>query len=202
METIRITDRISYIKATEDPLSADVGIVEGDEYLWLFDVGNRSEVTEYLNTLAKPKCVILSHFHADHIGGLDGLKFERLYQGAFTKKYTNNGNTVSGETVINDGITLRIFGLPSSHASGSVGLEVGGYAFLGDGVYSGAKKGVPVYNQGLLQAEIEVLKGLEAQQFLLSHETPFARRRESVIRWLEMIYSKRKKNDPYIAVNE
>lgn len=196
-----ITDKISYIKATEQPLSADVGIIEGERFLWLYDVGNRPEVTEYLNTLEKPKCVILSHFHADHIGGLDGLKYEKLYQGAATKKYTGAGETVSGGIIIEDGITLRIFELPSSHAQGSLGLEVENYAFLGDGTYSTVKQGRVVYNQGLLQAEIAKLKALSAKYFLLSHEQPFARRRETVIRHLEIIYLRRRKNEPYIQID-
>ena len=201
MET-KLTNRISYIKATENPLSADVGIIEGEEFLWLYDVGNRPEVTQYLNSLAKPKCVIISHFHADHIGGLSGLEYNRLYQGATTKKYTHAGETVSGEIIIEDGITLRIFELPSSHAQGSVGLEVGNHAFLGDGIYSTVKQGRVVYNQGILQAEIKVLKSLRAENFVLSHDERYAVPRGEVIRELEEIYSRRTKNDPYITLEE
>lgn len=197
-----VADRISYIKATENPLSADVGIIEGEEFLWLYDVGNRPEVTHYLNSLAKPKCVILSHFHADHIGGLDRLKYERLYQGTTTKKYTHAGEVVSGELIIEDGIILRIFELPSSHAQGSVGLEVGNYAFLGDGIYATEKRGKTVYNQGLLQAEIKVLKSTRAENFILSHDERYVVPRDEVIRNLEEIYSRRTKNDPYITVEE
>ena len=196
-----ITDRISYIKATENPLSADVGVIEGERFLWLYDVGNRPEVTEYLNTLEKPKCVILSHFHADHIGGLDGLRYEKLYQGTATKKYTNAGETVSGELIIEDGITFRIFELPSSHAQGSIGLEVNNYAFFGDGTYATAKQGRVVYNQGLLQAEIKVLKSLNAENFVLSHDERYIVPREEVISELEAIYSRRQKNEPYISID-
>ena len=196
-----ITDRISYIKASESPLSADVGIIEGERFLWLYDVGNRPEVTEYLNFLEKPKCVILSHFHADHIGGLGGLKYEKLYQGPATKKYTNAGETVSGEMRIEDGTKLRVFELPSSHAKGCLGLEAGDYAFLGDGIYPAEKNGRDVYNAGLLQAQIATLKALSARYFLLSHRQPFIRRRETVIRHLEIIYSRRQKNEPYIPID-
>lgn len=196
-----ITERISYIKATEHPLSADVGIIEGDKFLWLYDVGNRPEVTEYLNSLKKPKCVILSHFHADHIGGLSGLKYEKLYQGSTTKKHTRTGETVSGEIIVDDGIKLRIFELPSSHASGSLGLEACGCAFLGDGTYAAEKQGRVVYNQGLLQAEIKVLKSLKADNFILSHDERYIFPRDEVIRELEEIYARRQKNDPYIQID-
>ena len=39
-EVIRINDRISYIKASTEPLSSDVILIEGDEYAYFFDVGN------------------------------------------------------------------------------------------------------------------------------------------------------------------
>ena len=45
IEQINITDNISYIPASKNPLSADVVIIEGEEYLYLFDVGNNEEVT-------------------------------------------------------------------------------------------------------------------------------------------------------------
>lgn len=199
-EIIRIADRVSYIKASDEPLSADVGMIDGDRFLWLYDVGNLPEVTAYLNSIPKPKCVVLSHFHTDHTGGLAGLKYEKLYVGQKTQKFLNAGEIATDDIYIDDGIKLHIFSLPSSHAQGSLGLEACGYAFLGDGCYSGTKSGREVYNQGLLQAETEVLKSLEAHSFLLSHKTPFVRRRTSVVRWLEKIYSKRLKNEPYIEI--
>ena len=40
MERIYIAEYLSYWKATEAPLSADVGVIEGASGLWLYDVGN------------------------------------------------------------------------------------------------------------------------------------------------------------------
>ena len=57
-ERIAITDKVSYIKASDNPLSADVILVEGKEYLYVFDVGNNEKVAEYLNSLPKKKRVI------------------------------------------------------------------------------------------------------------------------------------------------
>ena len=54
-DIIKVTDRISYIKATEKPLSADVGIIEGDEFCWIFDVGADESVPISLNKIQKPK---------------------------------------------------------------------------------------------------------------------------------------------------
>ena len=72
IEQIKITEQISYIKSSDNPLSADVSLVDGQEYLYVFDVGNNEKVAEYLNAIPKKKRVILSHFHTDHMGTLAG----------------------------------------------------------------------------------------------------------------------------------
>ena len=38
---IRLNNLISYISPTENPLSANVVMIEGKDALWLYDVGNR-----------------------------------------------------------------------------------------------------------------------------------------------------------------
>lgn len=38
MTSIKINDKISYIKASENPLSADVGIINVCGATWLYDV--------------------------------------------------------------------------------------------------------------------------------------------------------------------
>ena len=193
-----IADRISYIRATESPLSADVGLIFGDRYLWLYDVGNLAETTAALNDIGRPKIAVLSHFHPDHIGGLSELKCENVYLGGKTLKYVGFGEVVSSDIFVDDGVQLHIFPLPSSHAQGSLGLEVGDYAFLGDGTYATVKSGRTVYNVGLLQAQIARLKSLSAKYFLLSHDERFVIPREDVISALEEIYSCRRKDEPYI----
>ena len=55
MERRFITEYISYLPAGSQPLSADVGIIEGKEFLYLFDVGADETVAEFLNTLPKEK---------------------------------------------------------------------------------------------------------------------------------------------------
>ncbi len=87
IERIPITDTISYIKTSDNPLSADVILVDGQEYLYVFDVGNNEQVAEYLNTIRKKKRVILSHFHTDHMGNIGRVDWESVYFGANTEKY-------------------------------------------------------------------------------------------------------------------
>ena len=87
IEQIKITDDISYIKASDNPLSADVILVEGQEYLYVFDVGNNEQVAEYVNDIPKRKRVILSHFHTDHMGNIGRVHWDTVYFGANTEKY-------------------------------------------------------------------------------------------------------------------
>jgi len=87
IEPIQISDRISYIKASDNPLSADVILVDGQDYLYVFDVGNNEQVAEYLNAIPKKKRVILSHFHTDHMGNIGRVRWENVFFGANTEKY-------------------------------------------------------------------------------------------------------------------
>ena len=40
-----INDYISYLTPTEHPLSANVVIIEGDAFFWVYDVGNHPAVS-------------------------------------------------------------------------------------------------------------------------------------------------------------
>ena len=131
-EIIRINDRISYIKASNKPLSADVGMIEGDGYLWLFDLGADESVSEVINGINKQKIAVISHFHPDHMGNLDKIDLKEIFLGANTFGYAGRGNIVENDVFTDDGVKIHIFPLPSSHAKGSVGMEIGEYAFLGD----------------------------------------------------------------------
>jgi glyoxylase-like metal-dependent hydrolase (beta-lactamase superfamily II) len=84
---IFITEQISYIKASNNPLSADVIFIEGQEYLYVFDVGNNGQVADYINSLSKKKRVVLSHFHTDHMGNIGRVVWETVFFGANTEKY-------------------------------------------------------------------------------------------------------------------
>ncbi len=207
-EPISLTSQISYIKASEQPLSADVGIIKGACYTWLFDVGNSEEVATFLQNLPGEKILVLSHFHPDHIANWKQISHRELYQGANTYGYTKSGMVVERERPIEDGLSFHLVPLPSSHAKGSLLLEVEEYAFLGDATYCTRKKVPvekskeavvkPVYNAQLLKEEIQVLKGLRARYVLLSHDTVFCHEKKEIIEELEQIYARRKKESPYI----
>lgn len=227
MEQVSITKDISYIKSSTEPLSAEVGIIESKEYLYLFDVGNNKEVGKYLQMLPKKKKIVLSHFHPDHIGNIGTISFETLYVGANTEKYLQHYianyvtekieeftelesnvkdkksryRIVSEPIVIEDDIKIEIYPIPNSHAKGSLALLVDeSYLFLGDALYCKTKDGKCVYNAQLLKEEIELLKKLSAKYIVSSHAIPPVREKSKELAKLEEIYAKRQKDNAYIII--
>ena len=192
---IAISDNISYIEATDDPLSADIGIVRDGGKIWLYDVGNDERA---INGLKDSYRIVLSHFHADHTGNLERLKAEALYVSKETGAHVHAGTVVQSDLTVGG---LHIFPLPSSHAKGCLGLETDeGFAFVGDGLYSRVKDGFYVYNATLLKDEIEVLRSLRAEYLLVSHFRGLVRKKADVLKELSEIYAMRSKNDPEIKV--
>ena len=197
MEKRKIADSIFYFSATESPLSADVGIIQCAEGVWLYDVGSSEEAASSINAISGKKIVVLSHFHPDHAGNIDHVTYDMLYAGKFTcKRLGGKGVSVEDHMYLENGIHL--FPLRSGHAKGCVGLEYGDYAFLGDAVYATDKDGRIAYNAGLLRELITVLKSLKASWFLVSHKNPFVNPRNAVIAELEEIYALRSPHEPYI----
>lgn len=205
MRTVELSPPISYLPASEEPLSADVGIISLENVTWIFDVGSNDESAELINSVQGEKRIVLSHFHADHITNISRIKCDKIYCGSFTRKKLGDIKDTEIITVESDLYFdkdgVRLFPLPSSHAKSCVALEYGDFAFLGDGTYCTKREGKYVYNSGQLQALIAVLKSLKANRLLLSHNEPFASGREDVIAQLEKIYSLRKKELSYITVN-
>ncbi len=193
----QINNEIGYIEASENPLSADIGIVRTENHIWLFDVGNDSS---RISSLIGQYHVVLSHFHADHVGNLDRIHVENLYVSKFTFEHIGKGTIVENDLYIEN---LHIFPLPSSHTKGSLGLEVGEeYAFIGDAMYSKSNADYYIYNTQLLKEEIEVLKKLRAKYLLVSHVKGLVMNREDVICRLEDIYAKRDASSPEIWVSK
>lgn len=204
-EKISISDHISYLAATEQPLSANVVLIEGAAFLWVYDVGNHPVIPETLQEKSertgKEIRVILSHFHPDHIGNLQKIPCKAVYQGKNTFRYTKTGMVIEEDTWFQDGdVRLHLFPIPSSHAKGSLALEVDEtWCFLGDAAYAMQKNDQTVYNAERLLAEIRVLQKVQASWFCLSHKEPFQQKKEDVLQWMEAIYRKRKRDEPYIS---
>ncbi len=195
MDKIVINDKISYIPCSENPLSADIGIVQEGKDTWLYDVGGDAD---RICELAGTYHVMLSHFHQDHTGNLQRLNIQKLYVSRETQRHVGMGEVVDEDIRIGQ---LHLFPLPSSHCKGCLGLEVDEtFAFVGDALYSKFRDGCYVFNTQLVQEEIATLKKLKAPYLLVSHFQGLVRRREEVIGELEEVYSLRVGNSPEILV--
>lgn len=160
----KINEYISYIPATEIPISSDVGIIYGKNCTCVFDVGSIPESLDFLHSLNGNVKIVISHFHADHTwwltrhkpgeeGMLPGdtlsltyepVKYEKLYIGKGTERYLPDGEIIREPYIIWDEITdregkplkLEILPMPSSHSKGSLALVVNDeYIFMGDSTY-------------------------------------------------------------------
>ena len=160
----KINEYISYIPATEIPISSDVGIIYGKNCTYVFDVGSIPESLDFLHSLNGNIKIVISHFHADHTwwltrhrpgeeGMLPGdtlsltyepVKYEKLYIGKGTERYLPDGEIIREPYIIWDEITdregkplkLEILPMPSSHSKGSLALVVNDeYIFMGDSTY-------------------------------------------------------------------
>lgn len=198
MERKKLTEQISYFPAMQEPLSADVGFIRCGEEWWIYDVGNSKEAVDAINELRGRRNIVLSHFHPDHTGNIAAVEYDTLYAGAYTCRSLKRGTVVEGHMYFQGDIHL--FPLPSSHAKGSVGLEAGEYAFLGDGTYCMVKGGKAMYNAGLLRELILTLEALQARFVLQSHREPFLCPKEEALASLREIYALRDSRNPYIMV--
>lgn len=202
-EEIKISNRISYFAPSENPLSANVGIIRGDLFLWLFDVGNGRETFNAIQSLPGEKSIVISHFHPDHMGNLQKCSYMNLFVSNNTRKYAHAGTVVSKELSIDDGVNFHILAFPSAHAKGSLALEVNNeYVFLGDALYPTTKNDRPCYNACVVMEQIDYLTKLSAQYVLSSHRTPFVERKEVILTELLHILQKRHKDEPYIFLDE
>ena len=193
---IRISDNISYIEASDNPLCADIGIIKGAEGIWLYDVGNGEHNIAMLNDSYN---IVLSHFHADHAGNIDKIKYESLYVSNETYKHVHDGIIVNENKVIGN---IAIFPIPSSHAKGCLGLMVDdAYAFVGDALYGRVRAGYYTYNVQFLKEEIEVLKAIPAEYLLVSHYKGMVADKSRIIERLMGIYDMRDKNSSEIRAD-
>ena len=195
MGIIKINDKISCIEASDDPLSADIGIIDSDDGVWLYDVGNGAES---ISSLSGEYTVVLSHFHTDHTGNISKIRARRIYSSRETREHIHAGVTVDEELCVGG---MRIFPIPSCHAKGCLGLEVGEmYAFVGDALYCRVRDGFYVYNAQLLGEEIKVLEALRAPYLLVSHVKGMIREKADALGELREIYGMRDKCSAEIRI--
>lgn len=216
MDVVVICNRVQYLPATREPLSADVIAVRGDRAWWIFDVGMSAAAADFVNGLqgvsatGEPlkKNIVISHFHRDHllnlqraVAGEIHMPFDGLFVGPQSFKYTRQGTVVTEPLVFEDGVRIRIMPIPSSHAKGSLVMTVDDeIAFLGDATYPTVGHGAPdTYNVQLLQEEIRYLQELDVKSFALSHRKCLVQTKDSVVQFLQAVYAKRPEKGCFIV---
>lgn len=161
-----IGNKIKYLPATNDPLSADVYCIEGDKYCYVYDVGNDNRSLRYINRLSKEKVIILSHHHKDHTGNIVGLLYRDLYVGKKTYEVIGNGNIVEDTLTINDGVRIEIAHCVSPHTDGSLIITVDNeYTLIADLYFTRLP-----YDKEKAMKMIDSLRSIDTKYFVISHQ--------------------------------
>lgn len=220
MSLLKISDNISYLPATENPLSADVVFIQDDDALWIFDCGRSDEaflkILKFQDFAKKNNLtvnLVISHFHEDHTDNLIRVTPDFIYAGDFTARHfgwnsvqensLKTGNNQAKIEIVSEAKSfqngsVQLIPLVNSHSKGSLCLRFQNFLFLGDAVYPTEKKGRECYNVQQLNQEIQTLKNEDCEHFCISHAKYFVKTKESVIKHLEEIYAKKIGNAPWI----
>ncbi|MBQ8598872.1 MAG: MBL fold metallo-hydrolase [Oscillospiraceae bacterium] len=164
----QISSNISYLPAAEEPLSADVFLIEGEQNYWIYDVGNNEEALKLISGIGKEKKVILSHYHGDHTGNLAKLEIEdeKLYVGDLTQRKLERGTVIGDKLTVRDGVLLEIMRCASPHAGGCLIVTVDKtYTLLGDLYFSKPNK-----NRKMAERMLKALAEIETRYFVVSHQ--------------------------------
>lgn len=201
MEIKQIDDRISYILPNRDPCSSNVVMLEGDEYLWLYDAGRDPAIIDYINGIDKKKNIIISHFHGDHTENLPQLHMSRILQSKYTFEHTGMGEIIRDVTEVSDGIKFTILPFPAVHAKGCLALDIEGkYLLVGDATYPKKCETHRYYVISMVKQQIDFLKDYPCEYILISHHEPYVQTKENILGKLENIYNRRIPGEPYVNV--
>lgn len=96
---IKINDEISYLDASDDPISSNVVFIKpkNSQTTWIFDVGMTSLAAQEINAVQGKKIVVISHFHPDHLFNINRISYDELYLSAHTFKYAKKGIVVKNK---------------------------------------------------------------------------------------------------------
>lgn len=162
----KISERIRYLPAAADPLSADVYFVDGDKYCYIYDVGNNAQALDAISRVQKGKKVVLSHYHKDHLGNIDKIEYLDLYVGKLTQEITQKGYLVESKVTIQDGVTIEIIPCVSPHVDGFLILNIGHeYALISDLYFTR-----PTHSLEKAAKMLDTLRALDTKFFVISHQ--------------------------------
>ena len=161
-----ISERIRYLPATNDPLSADVFCIEGDKYYYVYDVGNDDRSLRYINQIGKEKVVVLSHHHKDHTGNIVDLHYRDLYVGKKTYETIGTGVIVEDKLTINDGVRIDVIHCVSPHTDGSLIVTIDNeYTLIADLYFTR-----PPFDKEKAMKMIDSLRSIDTKYFVISHQ--------------------------------
>ena len=161
-----IGNRIKYLPATNNPLSADVYCIEGDEYCYIYDVGNDDRSLRYINQIGKEKVVVLSHHHKDHTGNIVDLHYRDLYVGKKTYETIGTGVIVEDKLTINDGVRIDVIHCVSPHTDGSLIVTIDNeYTLIADLYFTR-----PPFDKEKAMKMIDSLRSIDTKYFVISHQ--------------------------------
>ena len=161
-----IGEKIKYLPAANEPLSADVYCIKGDQYCYVYDVGNDDRSLRYINQIGKEKVVILSHHHKDHTGNIVGLHYRDLYVGKKTYEIIGKGIIVEDALTINDGVRIDVSHCVSPHTEGSLIITVDNeYTLIADLYFTR-----PPFEREKAIKMIETLRDIDTKYFVISHQ--------------------------------
>lgn len=161
-----LTEKIKYLPAVDNPLSADVFFVEGDKRCYIYDVGNNEDSLRHINQVNKEKTIILSHYHRDHIGNIDDIEYCDLYVGRETYHATGKGIIVEDSVSIQDGVKIEIIHCISPHTDGSLIVNIDNeYTLIADLYFTR-----PPFDKEKAMKMVKFLENIDTQYFVISHQ--------------------------------
>ena len=159
-------EKIKYLPADDNPLSADVFFVEGDKHCYIYDVGNNDDSLRHINQVNKEKRIILSHYHKDHIGNIDNIDYSDLYVGEETYRAIGKGIIIEDSFSIQDGVKIEIIHCISPHTDGSLIVNIDNeYTLIADLYFTR-----PPFDKEKAMKMIKFLKNIDTQYFVISHQ--------------------------------
>ena len=161
-----LAEKIKYLPAVNNPLSADVFFVEGDKRCYIYDVGNNDDSLRYINQVNKEKTIILSHYHKDHVGNIDYIDYCDLYVGKETYQAIGKGIIVEDSFSIQDGVKIEIIHCASPHTDGSLIINIDNeYTLIADLYFTR-----PPFDKEKAIKMVKFLKNIDTQYFVISHQ--------------------------------
>lgn len=186
----QLSDKICYLPASREPLSAEVFFIEGEKCTYIYDVGCGEAALQALRAVEKPMVVTISHFHQDHAANIKEVPYEQLYVGSFLGKKLGVGTVVRDAVTIDDGVRLEIRHCPSPHAKGSLILTVNNtYTLVGDLCF--ARPGQ--VDRGLAMHMLQVLKAVDTKYIVTSHEEEKVHEKDVFLRQLRTYFDSEKR---------